>query len=299
MKKALLIGAPLLLIVAFLVWNPELLTDETPRMMTELMPQELGLEVTPSDVVQGEPVLISIAGADIDDVRSIVFNGDRLGIFEYKNKPSSLVGIDLNMRSGSYPLIATLKDGTVLKESILVNERVVVEAPLGIPEKLGGNTPEGEANVLNNLAIENSALASLATEDGALWEEGFDMPVSNPFITDEYGYSRLTGASTISHKGTDFRAAVGTPIYAMNSGTVILAREFVIYGKTVVVDHGLGLHTLYMHLSEINVGLGDAIEKGEQIGKSGSTGYAESPHLHISVKIEGVSIDPIKFLDLL
>lgn len=303
MKKMLLFGIPLLLIIAFLAWNPSRLTDIFTNKSADTAQvdesQEIGLEVSPSGIVQGEPMLISVIGVDEDEVVSIVFNGDRLGLFEYNNNLSALVGIDLNMKPGSYPLVATLDDGTVLKESVSVGEREAVEAPLGIPDKLGGNTPEGEANVLRNLARENSALASLATEGEALWEGSFVMPVMNPIVTDDYGYSRLTGASTISHKGTDFRASVGTPIYAMNSGVVILIEEFVIYGKTVVVDHGLGLHTLYMHLSEIDVGLGDAVEKGDLLGKSGSTGYAESPHLHVSIKIEGVSIDPIKFVDLL
>jgi murein DD-endopeptidase MepM/ murein hydrolase activator NlpD len=115
-------------------------------------------------------------------------------------------------------------------------------------------------------------------------------------VTDTYGNSRVTGGSNISHKGTDFRAAVGTPIYAMNSGVVRLTRNMRNYGNTIVIDHGLGLHTIYMHLSEISVDLNQRVEKGELIGKSGDTGYVLGPHLHLTIRINGISIDPEKFM---
>jgi murein DD-endopeptidase MepM/ murein hydrolase activator NlpD len=79
---------------------------------------------------------------------------------------------------------------------------------------------------------------------------------------------------------------------------VRVARTFQIYGKTVVVDHGFGVMTFYMHLSKIKVNVGELVLPGQLIGFSGETGYAESPHLHITVRINNVSIDPIKFLDL-
>ncbi len=124
------------------------------------------------------------------------------------------------------------------------------------------------------------------------------MPVKNPIITDTYGYSRQTGAYSIAHKGTDFRAVEGTPVYAMNDGIVRLKKEFRDYGNTLVVDHGGGLQTLYLHLSKFVVNEGEWVSKGKLIAYSGSTGYTEGAHLHISVKIGTYSIDPMKFLEL-
>ena len=126
----------------------------------------------------------------------------------------------------------------------------------------------------------------------------FIYPIKNPVVTDPYGYTRLTGAYTISHLGTDFKADEGTEVYSMNSGVVVFASTTIVYGKMVVIDHGLGLQSLYLHLSNITVKKGQLVDVGQILGQSGQTGYAAMPHLHISIKIGGVSIDPIKFLDL-
>jgi murein DD-endopeptidase MepM/ murein hydrolase activator NlpD len=83
----------------------------------------------------------------------------------------------------------------------------------------------------------------------------------------------------------------------MNRGVVRLSKKLNTYGNTVVVDHGLGLMTMYMHLSKREVVEGQLVLRGQEIGKSGQTGYAEMPHLHVSIRIAGISIDPMKFMD--
>ena len=84
----------------------------------------------------------------------------------------------------------------------------------------------------------------------------------------------------------------------MNRGVVRLSKKFTVYGNTVIIDHGNGVMTLYMHLSKRLVKEGSLVEQGQTIGKSGMTGYAEHPHLHISVRINNTSIDPLEFLKL-
>ena len=84
----------------------------------------------------------------------------------------------------------------------------------------------------------------------------------------------------------------------MNRGIVRLAKHFRDYGNTVIIDHGLGLMTFYMHLSKIQVNVGELVRQGHMIGLSGQTGYAAQPHLHLTVRINDVSIDPIKFMAL-
>ena len=181
-----------------------------------------------------------------------------------------------------------------------MGERYIAKAPLGIPEKLGGDTPEAERELINTLVEEGKLISAVPTEDEKLWEGEFRLPIDEPItITDTYGYSRLTGASSISHKGTDFRAAVGTPVYAMNFGKIVFNRFLRNYGNTIIIDHGLGLHTIYMHLSEIGVPLGADVDKGEEIGKTGDTGYVLGPHLHLSIRIGGISIDPEIFMEII
>ncbi|MBA3733055.1 M23 family metallopeptidase [Patescibacteria group bacterium] len=102
----------------------------------------------------------------------------------------------------------------------------------------------------------------------------------------------------MTHKGTDFRAKIGTEVHAMNDGVVLVASVGRNYGKHIVIDHGLGVMTFYLHLSEINIKEGDLVTKGQVIGLSGQTGYVTAPHLHLSVRINNISVDPMKFMEL-
>jgi murein DD-endopeptidase MepM/ murein hydrolase activator NlpD len=94
----------------------------------------------------------------------------------------------------------------------------------------------------------------------------------------------------------DFRAATGTPVHAGNSGVVVLARPLYYEGNCVVIDHGLGLFTISMHLSRIDVGEGDRVAAGQLIGLSGATGRVTGPHLHWAVRWQNAYLDPAKML---
>jgi murein DD-endopeptidase MepM/ murein hydrolase activator NlpD len=100
------------------------------------------------------------------------------------------------------------------------------------------------------------------------------------------------------HRGTDFRAPMGTPVHASNAGEVVLARELYYEGNCVVIDHGLGFMTLYMHLSKFEVKEGEKVEKGQTVALSGATGRVTGPHLHMSVRWNGEYLDPGKLLAL-
>lgn len=255
--------------------------------------------VFPKQIIQGEPMLVQIEGVtSTSTVKKITFDGGKIGVFMYQGKPSALVGIDLNKKPGQYKLLVELADGRVLEAEVTVGERKKVEAPLSIPAKLGGNTVASQNKLVSTLASENKELASIHTGTKAFWTKPFLPPLKQIFVTDEYGYSRTTGAYSIPHKGADYRAVEGTPVMAMNRGVVRIAKTYRNYGKTIVVDHGLGLMTFYMHLSKIKVNVGDLVNQGQIIALSGQTGYAEMPHLHLTVRINGSSIDPVKFMEL-
>jgi murein DD-endopeptidase MepM/ murein hydrolase activator NlpD len=255
------------------------------------------LSVSPIVPVQGEPMKIQIEGAELDSIKNLSFDGMSVPILKYLQKPVGFVGIDLTRKPGVYKFDLELKDGTRISHWLYIGERFKIKAPLGIPQKLGGNTPAAATSLVSNLSRENAVLNSLQTESKALWDKNFMFPLESIFITDPYGYSRTTGQYNIAHKGTDFRAKEGTKVFAMNSGFVRLAKKFEVYGNTVVIDHGLGMMTFYMHLSETLVNQGATVEIGSLIGKSGSTGYAENPHLHLSIKLNNTSIDPMKFME--
>jgi murein DD-endopeptidase MepM/ murein hydrolase activator NlpD len=100
------------------------------------------------------------------------------------------------------------------------------------------------------------------------------------------------------HKGMDFHAAVGTPVRAANSGVIVLARLLYYEGDCVVIDHGLGLYTISMHLSRIDVKEGQHVGAGERLGLSGATGRVTGPHLHWAVRWQDAYLDPAKLLHM-
>ncbi len=270
-----------------------------PLALSPAIAAAASISTYPEQVIQGEPLLVTLLGVtSTTSVQKISFGGSALKFFSYQNSVSAFVGIDLYKKLGTYPLVAKLTDGTTLQKDIVVAARPKVELPFTIPQKLGGNTAQSQQTLVSTLAAENASLANLFTGTKSFWRDPFVWPLANITVTDPYGYSRATGAVSVAHKGTDFRAAEGTKVMAINRGVVRLTKTYRDYGKTVVVDHGLGLMSFYMHLSKINVAQGQLVLPGQVVGLSGHTGYAEQPHLHLTIRIDGTSIDPIKFFAL-
>lgn len=124
-----------------------------------------------------------------------------------------------------------------------------------------------------------------------LFTKKFDIPLDS-YVTSIYGSKRLyNNKKQGQHLGTDYRAAIGTPIHATNSGKVVVARDLYYTGNTVTIDHGLSIFTVYGHLSKLNVAEGDIIPKGALLGLSGMTGRVTGPHLHWGIKIYGEWIE--------
>lgn len=182
-------------------------------------------------------------------------------------------------------------------------------------DKVDARSPEQKAHAARSWQIKQDAFASLNPGAGAL--EGFikpsNAPTSSPFgPTRKYiGVSKVTGKpceSTSVHRGYDMAAPVGTPVIAPADGTVILADPDLYYeGGTVFLDHGQGLTSVFMHLSEVDVTPGDTVKRGDLLAKTGNTGRTTGPHLHWAVKWRNIAspdrsgdfyIDPALLLDL-
>lgn len=250
--------------------------------------------IEPETIIPGDPVFITVDSTSTPT--AILLDGKSISTFTYEGKLRALVPIDFSTKVLEHTVVAKLQNNSTLTRNVKITPREKIEKPLGIPEKLGGNTPQAASNLVTNLAADNFVLNTVKTATTTLWTKPFQYPVTNVFITDTYGYDRKTVGQTIPHKGTDFRAQIGTEVLAMNRGVVRIARLFTAYGNTVVIDHGLGVQTLYMHMSKLNVKEGGVVEQGTLLGLSGDTGYVEAAHLHISVKINAVSIDPLTFM---
>lgn len=139
----------------------------------------------------------------------------------------------------------------------------------------------------------------------------FEHPLSNIEITDKFGIPRLYGSrdkktkkikiqQTIPHGGTDLRAKTPQPVMAINSGRVLLVHNFPLSGtegNMLIVDHGSGVISLYLHLSKFYVKAGDDVTKGDVVALTGATPRGASPHLHFMIKVHGVNVDPLAFID--
>ena len=130
-----------------------------------------------------------------------------------------------------------------------------------------------------------------------LFDRPFVAPL-NSFITSHYGNQRLfNNAKKSQHLGNDFRAKVGVKIPASNRGRVAFTGDLFFIGKVVVLDHGLGIFTVYGHLSQIRVNKGDMVKQGDIVGLSGRTGRVSGPHLHWGVKINGSWVDGFSLVE--
>ncbi len=129
------------------------------------------------------------------------------------------------------------------------------------------------------------------------WNSPFIYPL-NSTITSPYGVARVFNKEVKSfHSGTDFRAAVGTPIAASNDGIVVIAKDRFLSGKGVVIDHGESIFSMYYHCDELKVVEGQRVKKGEIIALSGRSGRVSGPHLHFGFLVNGVLVDPLNFIE--
>ena len=162
----------------------------------------------------------------------------------------------------------------------------------GLPEKKV--TPPKE--VYDRIRKENKLIGKARAVDTNLiyFKDKFIIPVDNAIITGVYGSQRiLNGKPRWPHYGLDYAQKTGTPIKAMLSGVVTLAEKDLYYtGATLIFDHGHGISTLYMHMNEIFVEMGQEVKKGDIIGTVGKSGRATGPHLDVRLNWFDVKLDP-------
>jgi murein DD-endopeptidase MepM/ murein hydrolase activator NlpD len=270
--------------------------------------------LTPDTLSPGSPVLISI-----DLPNAISIDGTLLNLplhfFHPASKPHAwlaLAGIDVEAPAepASLSITAHLIDGTTrdLSRSITLTPAHYRTTTLSIAPKYVKPSPEDEKQIADEQELKNR-LFTAANDDASkasapLWHSSFELPVkSQP--TDSFGTRRVFKSTTDQketlnsiHKGMDFRAPSGTVVRAANSGIVLLAQHLYMEGNCVILDHGLGLYTLYMHFSRIDVKPGQQIRTGGVLGLSGATGRVTGPHLHWAVRYQNVYLDPAKLLKI-
>jgi murein DD-endopeptidase MepM/ murein hydrolase activator NlpD len=123
----------------------------------------------------------------------------------------------------------------------------------------------------------------------------FGWPVESPHITSYFGFrtNPMTGIGTKLHRGLDLRGGIGDLILSIGPGVVQFAGQDLLLGNLVIVDHGLGVTSYYGHMHDILVHVGLPVDRGTALGLVGNTGRSEAPHLHLTVKIGALAVDPL------
>lgn len=236
--------------------------------------------------------------------------GAMIGLpFDLERIDKSLVmAVDLAGNQIAKPFGMIMRSRTIHRDRINVSdgflERKLPEF-LGRYPELAGKEPLAQYLEVNNrMRQENSqTIKEVCRKSRAekLWEGRFQRMEG---ASRRAGFAELRtyyyGGQEVDHQvhlGIDLASTSMAPIKAANSGVVAFAGYLGIYGEMVMIDHGLGLFTLYSHLSQINVAVGEAVSKDTVIALSGATGMAGGDHLHFSVLVNGVFVDPLEWWD--
>ncbi len=263
--------------------------------------QSSTLTLTPAVVESGSPVLLRVDAPAIAKLDG-EWLGRKLDFFRGRDAQAwfALAGVDVEAPADPSLLMITIQDekgdhGT-LSRTVEIHPAHYRTSSLTVAPGFVEPGPQALQRIEAERQLKESVFAASAPEP--LWSGSFRAPVTAT-PTDSFGARRIfNGKLANIHKGMDFRAPLGTPVRAGNSGVVVLARPLYYEGNCVVIDHGLGLFTLSMHLSRIDVREGQRVATGDLLGLSGATGRVTGPHLHWAVRWQGAYLDPAKLLRL-
>jgi len=267
---------------------------------------QIGPPVTftaPQTVAVGMPFLVRFSSSEKLDTVKITWgkwsvhpsitasNGTHLAL--------AILGTGMNARPGMGTITVSTKSAgefrTYRKRIEIVPKKFPREA-LSVAPKMNKPPEEILGRIKRELASMRQALRTVSAD--RRWQVPFQRPVKGVMLS-RFGLHRTFNKKTKRrHGGLDFRAPLGTDIAAIAAGRVVLVGDFYLPGNTVAIDHGNGVVSMSMHLSEVLVSVGDAVERGQVFGRSGATGRVTGAHLHLSVSVQGTAIDPAPLFEM-
>jgi len=255
----------------------------------------------PAQVRIGDVAWMEIHGVPENAVLEGSLGGRPLSFFSYAGGRASLVGIDVETKPGLQPwrlaVMMPSDPPQTIEGRLKIHQRDFPVQRLTLPKKMVDLNPETERRV----AAEADQLRTLyrTVTPERFWRGRFTRPVGGTEPGTGFGSRRvINGQPKAPHTGIDFGADTGTPVVAVNDGRVALVADFFFPGRLVVIDHGLGLYTLYFHLQEATVTDGERVSRGQPIGAVGATGRATGPHLHFGAHVGAARIDPATLFEL-
>ena len=212
-----------------------------------------------------------------------------------------LAPVDVAVAAGRYTLAvrARATDGRTLEQAYRITiaprtfpaRRITVEPKFVDP-------PADELQRIEAERKTNEVIFARQTRE-RLWRESFVAPVPGTATSSFGRRTILNGQPRGQHTGTDFQAATGTPVVAPNRGRIALAADQYFPGKTIIIDHGLGVYSYLAHLSEFTAAEGTMVERGQRIALSGATGRVTGPHLHWTMRFGSARVDPLSLVKVL
>jgi hypothetical protein len=206
-------------------------------------------------------------------------------------------GVDLKAEPGTAPLNVELEatgEKQQLEITIVKKDRGV--RVLTLPREM----VELDSETLERVRRESQVMKeALGTPPVApLWNGTFTIPLEGQVVGVFGTRSIINGMNRSPHSGVDLRADEGTPVHSIHNGKVVLIADHFFSGKSVLIDHGGAIQSMYFHLEKTLVTKGEEVKKGQVIGLVGSTGRATGPHLHFGMRVNGARVDPLQFVAL-
>jgi murein DD-endopeptidase MepM/ murein hydrolase activator NlpD len=254
------------------------------------------LELFPSSARPGDVVLVSVRGAPAEPAPAGSAAGRPLRFWRDGDRWCALAPLPTETSPGPVPVEVVLADGTLLPRALPLREPGFRATALRVEPKFVVPPAAVKQRIEEDRAAFAAAFARPFT--APLFEQPFALPRTARF-TGRFGDQRVfNGEKSSVHYGLDLAGPVGVPIAAANDGEVALVRDGYYAGNAVVLAHGAGVATVYFHLSRVDVKEGQRVRRGDVIGALGGTGRATGPHLHWSVKVNDLYVDPESLLRL-
>lgn len=249
-------------------------------------------------LVRGDLILLRVRGVESDNVQAVWMDKE---IPLVHNPDGGLwygfLAADLNQKPGVYPVAVRVPSrGLERYFDIRVNDRDYGVRKIRLPRAM----VELDEASLQRVKREAQAVNTLwdAGCRHPEWEGSFRMPVDHKIVGPFGQKSIINKRKRSPHTGVDIRGKTGAPVRAANSGSVVLVADHFFTGKSVYVDHGSCIFSMYFHLDSIQVDEGAPIEKGQILGRVGATGRATGPHLHWGVRVNSTRVNPLTLIEL-
>ncbi len=231
----------------------------------------------------------------------VAWGNKRVPAIRIEDRWTTILGVDLDAKPGKHPTDAffMMQDGSAQKREVVieVESKKYPTTELKVDDKYVELSKPDLARAQRE-AKETATIFAKVTPE-ALWDKEFTIPIPGETTGTNFGHRRIfNGEPRAPHAGADLHAQTGTPIHAANGGRVVLAKNLFFTGNTVILDHGLGIYSLYAHLSRIDVKLGEMVTNGKLLGLSGATGRVTGPHLHWGMTVQGARVDPFTLLNM-